>query len=144
MIDIFEMLNNDTHKNAESALLLNYSENSLYTGQNIRDPPFGATANIVSRDYDQIGLLVKHRLLPKGKYFEMFGKMTVLYHHILFMDIDNRRKARGEPDLRIYFTKLAIDGYEYWKKRNRLPFDPLTGQSIPQTALEQWKESLPK
>ncbi len=116
----------------------------MYDGQNIRDPPFGSSANIVTRNYDQIGLLAKRGLIPKKDYFEMFGKMTILYHHILFMDMNNRRLVKGEIDYRTYFTILAIESYEYWANKNRIPFDPLTGKSIPQIALQQWQESLPK
>ncbi|MGB9002533.1 MAG: hypothetical protein WCC52_01840 [Nitrosotalea sp.] len=143
MLEVFKMLNNDTHKNAESVLSLQYSghEKNLYVGQNVNGT-FLTQANTVSRNYDQLGLLVERGLIPKNDYYEMFGTMTVLYHHILFVDFDNRRTARGERDYRTFFTRLAINCYEYLEKINRIPFDPLTGQSIPQTVLQQWRVSL--
>ncbi len=141
MLEVFKMLNNDTQKNHEAALIREYRENTLYEGQNVRCP-FDVSASIVSATYDQVSLMVKNDWIPKEDCYEMFGKMVILYHHILFEDIENRRTARGEMDYRTFFTKLAIDCYEYWAGKNRLPFDPRTGQVINEFRLQQWKVSL--
>lgn len=147
LLEVFKMLNNDTHKNAESALIDNYraKENPLYENQILRDPPFGSSMNIVCRDYDQIGLLIKRGLIPEKDFFNMFGKLVITYHQILFQEI-RRRRLLGESDYMTNFTNLAIQCYDYWeqKGRDRLPRDPKSNGEITRENVNFWKESLPK
>ena len=145
MLDVFGMLNNDTQKNAESALLENYRNNSLYDGQILRVHLTESSAKIVWRNYDQIGLLIKRGLITKKDFFYMFGKTVIIQHWILFQEL-KRRRLLGESDFMTNFTRLAIDCYNYWneKGKNRLPREPQGNTEIREEVIKQWEESLPK
>ncbi len=143
LLDVFKMLNNDTQKNAENALLENYRTNSLYDGQILREHLVESSAKIVWRNYDQIGLLIKRGLIAKKDFFYMFGKIVIIQHWILFQEI-NRRRLLGELDFMTNFTRLATDCYHYWNKKgkHRLPRDPLRNMEIHKDTIKQWEESL--
>ena len=144
LLDVFEMINNDTHKNAESALLENFRNNALYNVGIMHEHLVRSSATPVWRNYDQIGLLIKRGLIPKSDFFYMFGKIAIIQHWILFQEI-NRRRLNGEIDFMINFTRVAIDCYYYWKGKgeNRVPREPITNTVIQETVIKQWQESLP-
>ena len=145
MLDVFGMLNNDTQKNAERALLENYRNNSLYDGQILREHLVESSAKIVWRNSDQIGLLIKRGLIAKKDFFYMFGKIAIIQHWILFQEM-NRRRMMGESDFMVNFTLLAVDCYHYWssKGKDRIPREPQGNTEIQETVINQWKDSLPK
>lgn len=140
LLDVFETFDSN-HKDAEEQLRSAYRNNNLYQMDIITDP-FIPFSNIVSRDYDQIGLLFERGLIPKEDYFKMYGRGTAEIHRILFESIKRERLTFGRKHYREYFTKLAIACYEYWKNQNDLPRDSKTNQDISETSLQAWKDSL--
>lgn len=115
IIDVFRMLNTEEQKNAENIIIEAYKYGNLYHMGLLNDP-FVANGQLVSRNYNQVGLLAKRKLIPRNDYFQMFGIHTVVYHHMLFSYIKDQRIIRGDKDFRSYFTELSIDCYNYWKK----------------------------
>lgn len=147
MIDIFSMLNKDTdqgnHKLSQELIFIAHKENRLYNLDAVVDA-YKGSANIISRNYDEIGLLSNRRLMPRKDFFYMYGKLVVVSHFILFQSIKHRREVQNESDYMANFTKLAIDCYFYWKNKKRLPRDPKTNKEIDESVVKEWKKSLPK
>ncbi|TBR08515.1 MAG: hypothetical protein EPO62_06450 [Candidatus Nitrosotenuis sp.] len=147
MIDIFEMLNEDNHKGnhkaAQEILFTAHKENRLYDSGGFIIDGYKPTVNIISRNYDEIGLLANRKLIPRKDFFYMYGKLVVVSHFILFYAI-NHKRLHGEPDYMTNFTKLAIHCYYYWKDERRLPRDPRTNKEIEKSVIKEWEKSLPK
>ena len=140
LIDVFETFDSN-HKNSEEIILSAYKiDNNLYNMNEIAQPFHGYTKT-VSRNYDQIGLLFERGLIPKKDYYSMYGRITVAIHIVLFEAI-NKERIMGRKHHLIYFTKLAISCYEYWKNENDLPRDPKSNKDISETSLQAWKDSL--
>lgn len=109
-IDVFEMLNNPEHKNAEGILSIAARSNILMDG-NQTPIRFHNEADIVSRNYDQIGMLVSKGLVHSNEYYFMFGQVTIRTYIILrqWIDSENTNGRR----FRTYFRDLARDSYQY-------------------------------
>jgi len=90
MIDVFHMLNNSTHKNAEEFLRQAYSENKLMSVQHIVDE-HKQSAITVERNYDQIGVLIREKLIPNNPYYVTFGSTTVVSYRILYDELKKKR-----------------------------------------------------
>lgn len=138
LIDIFEIFASN-HKASEEEIFDAYRKNELYDVNEIKDY-LRQSAKFIVRNYDQIGLLFDRNLIPKKEYFLMYGRLTVVIHHVLFLAIDRERK-RGRKHHLIFFTKLAIQCYDYWKEKN-IPRDPKSNQDISQDTINVWKSSL--
>ena len=70
----------------------------------------------------------------------MYGRLTVVIHYVLYLHIDRERKL-GRKHYMTFFTKLAIQCYNYWKDKN-IPRDPKSNQDISQETVDAWKASL--
>ena len=125
MKDIFEMLNNDTHKAGEINILVRYNFGDLMVDDKI-NPAVEDWVKIVWRNYDQAGLLVTNNLVPKNAYYKMFGKVTIIAYHMLREEILRRRNE--SPEFMMYFEELAKDCFtKQWKG---LVTDPRTKRQI--------------
>lgn len=144
LMEIFKMLNDKEHKYSESLIIDRFRQKDLYNMGTIPQA-FEASAYAVLRNYDQLGLLTSRRgLIPKkDDILYMFGTLVVVSHLVLFEEINNRRLTQ-EKYFMTNFTELAIDCYDYWKRKNHIPRHPLTNEPITQNEVDRWKESLPK
>ena len=113
LIDVFETFNS-LHKSREEIIFNAYRENYLYKANELTAVAIEPAKHIM-RNYDQIGLLFNRSLIPKEDYFFMYGRLTVVIHFVLFLHIDKERKL-GRKHYVTFFTKLAIQCYDYWKE----------------------------
>ena len=144
LMDIFKMLNNEEHKYSEDLIIGRFRQGDLYD-VGMLTPTFEPSAKVVMRNYDQLGLLITRRgLIPKkDDILDMFGTLVVVSHLVLFLEIDRRRLANESYSM-VNFTKLAIDCYNYWKRKEHIPRHPLTYQPITEDEVKRWKDSLPE
>ena len=129
MMDLFKMLSNTNHKQAEDQIIEGHQNNNLMK-DGILAHPFQEYAKTVWRNYTQAGVLVEKGLIPKIDYYLMFGIKTVVMHYILNQELTRRRQTTPQHYIAARFTNLAIDCFEYWSKHGHAIVDPRTGESI--------------
>jgi len=111
-IDVFEILNNEIHKDAEQNLRTASRKGTLLINNTISDD-FHEDADIVSRNYDQIGGLIRQGLIEPNEYYFMFGGVTMTSFIVLRPWLELSRNE----NFRVYFRRLAEDCYHYFLRK---------------------------
>ena len=124
IIDIFHMLNDPKHKSAEENIIHAYKENRLMSLQHIVTA-YNDLANVVKRNYDQIGVLIDEDLIPRVPYYLTFGARTVESYRVLYDEIKNRRRLE-KGYFMARFHNLAIDCLNYWHDNELQKVHPIT------------------
>ncbi len=115
LVDVFKIIDDQNHKNAESNLRQFFLRHML-------EFPY-ADADLVRRNYDKIGVLIEAGLVPKKQYYLTFGVITVVSYFILKEYIIEKRK-NGQKFHMARFTNLAIDCFIFWDNANHIITDP--------------------
>lgn len=126
MIDVFKIINDPSHKNAQEKILTAYRESKLYNETGTITDDFIHYADILRRDYDQVGVLIEEKLLPAKQFYLTFGGIAVVTYQILKGDIETKRKNEKRFYFMARFTNLAIDSLNFWYDNGMIDSQPLT------------------
>ena len=77
-------------------------------------------AELVARNYDKVAQFVEINLVPKKKYYKMFGRSTVIQYVALKNWISAQRQ-RADDDIMASFTDLSTSCMNYWDGRIKDP-----------------------
>ena len=115
MKDIFGILGETPHKSSEGNLYDGYKKDGTLMKDGKLDPNRNNPAEVVRRNYDQVGMMLSSKLIPAKQYYQTFGVLTIVSYFILKESIEQERK---EHKLHmIHFTNLAIDCFEFLNKQ---------------------------
>ena len=115
MKDIFGILGETAHKNAEVNLYDAYKKDGTLMKDDKLDPNRNNPAEVVRRNYDQAGAMLSSKLIPAKQYYQAFGVLTVVSFFILKKSIEQEREYHKYHVA--HFTNLAIDCFEFWDKQ---------------------------
>ncbi len=117
MTDIFGMLNETPHKSAEKNLYDAYKETGTLMKDGKLDPNREGPAEVVRRNYDQIGAMISSNLIPSTEYYRIFGVLTSVSYFILKESIEKEREKHKYH--MAHFTNLAINCFNFWDKQKK-------------------------
>lgn len=115
---VFDTINSTPHKSAEENIYDAYRSNILMRNNQL-NPDHLNPANVVRRNYDQIGMMMQNKLIPRIQYYQMFGVITTVSYFVLKQSIENERL--DHRFFMAYFTNLAIDCFEFWDEQYDKP-----------------------
>ena len=144
MGNIFGILGESPHKSAEESLYNVYKTNGTLMKDGQLDPNRNGPADVVRRNYDQIGAMMLSRLIPDIEYYRIFGVLTIVSYYILKESILIERK--DHKYYMAHFTNLAIDCFNFWDKQSEEEKPNITdpkGKSLTKEMLGE-KIKLPK
>lgn len=126
IIDVFEIIHSPSHKNAQDMILTAYRESKLYDETGTITDDFIYYADLLRRDYDQMGVLIEEKLLPAKQFYLTFGGIIVVTYQILKEDIQTKRNNEKRFYFMARFTNLAIDSLNFWYDNRMVDSQPLT------------------
>ena len=144
MTIIFGILNETPHKTSEKNLYDAYEVNESLMKDGELDPNRKNPAEVVRRNYDQIGAMISSNLIPCTEYYRIFGVLTISSYFILKESIEKERQKHKYH--MTHFTNLAIDCFNFWDKQKEEEKPNITdpkGRSITKEMLGE-KIKLPK
>jgi len=131
IMDVFHMINNDKNKETEDTIIEAFKQGKL--DESLKMPTFYENVKKVWRIYDQIGLLITKKLIPKDDFYLIVGLKMVTLCFCLSSEIEKRRLTR--PRSLAYFTNIAIDCFEFYKKKKIQITNPATNGPIERSDL---------
>jgi len=127
MMDVFHMLNEGKNKETEDDMIKHFRNGNF--DKYLKDyPEFYDDVRKVWRTYDQIGILISKRLIPKKEFYLLVGLKMVALYLCSHNEIQNRRITR--PRSMTYFSNMSIDCFEFYEKRGVPITNPANGQPI--------------
>ena len=93
----------------------------------------------LSRAYDKVGLLVKHRVVPAEFLFDFYSRPIVVAWKSLRPHIDAERTSRGQPNHMVKFEILAAGAALYREKK----YKESSPYSIPRHVIDSWAKWRP-
>jgi hypothetical protein len=115
MKDIFGILGEPPHRSAEGNLYDAYKKDGTLMKDGKLDSNRIESAEVVKRNYEQVGMMLSSKLIPAEQYYQTFGILTVVSYFIL---IENLKQERKEHKLHmIHFANLSIDCFDFFSKQ---------------------------
>ena len=113
MIEIFKLLNNEEHRKARRKVYAAYTKGEI--ADKVTDD-LNVDISIVRADFDQVGILVENKFVPKKMLLEAYWNTVLVSWKSLEDHIQRERTRRDYPSYMKYFEGLRKDAYRYWKK----------------------------
>lgn len=116
--EIFIRLNTDEHRLARRQVYTAYDDYKTSKNPDIFDrKPFYDAVNMVQADFDQIGLLIKNKLVPLDAFMDIHADTVILCWKSLEIHITRQRESRNYPEYMKNFQDLFNLAKKYWEKR---------------------------
>ena len=126
MMDVFHMINVDKNKQTEDSIIKYFEEGTL--DEHLKESEYYEDVRKVWRIYDQIGLLITQKLIPKNAFYSLVGLKMVTLSFCLSHGITQRRLTR--PRSLGFFTNMALDCFNYYNKKKIPIRNPITNGDI--------------
>jgi hypothetical protein len=114
LLQVFQLLNNESHRAARQALY-KYYKNRI-DGKAANEEEISQQIAMVRSDFEMIGTFVRNRLLSKEVFLDAYWDTTIMCWNALVDNIMSERKLRQNQKYMTNFEYLASEARQYKEK----------------------------
>lgn len=116
LIEVFQLLNNEEHRQARAKVYDVYKQFSEGNVSAFKENQ--STIAMVRADFDQMGTLIDNNLIPKKIFLEVYWHTILISWKALEKNIEDEIRIRANPSYMKYFKKLKDEAENYWQKNH--------------------------
>jgi uncharacterized protein YqgQ len=114
LLEVFQLLNNDTHRKARQAVYRHHR--SKLDGKNPNEEDVHQEIAMVRSDFDMIGTFIRNELIPKEVFLDAYWDTTLVCWNALEDNIRKEREIRQNQHYMANFEYLASEAKQYKEK----------------------------